>query len=146
MKGGRLRCDSEAFFSRCSSLRSSLGDRPHTPALDDVGSVQDRFGSAAGGSPFRTSAHGLLTLRVSRRQAASTPSTFPPTNPRIRLLSVTAIAHCASISGRKCEHLRLSTLLLTAFARAHTALYATSGIGSTSCADTRCFTLRKPNA
>ena len=85
---------------------------------------------AAMGFPFRTPADGLLPLRVSRRQAVSTPSTGPPINPRIRLLPVTHIAPCASISVRKCEHLRFSTLLLTAFARVHTALYATSGIGS----------------
>ena len=72
----------------------------------------------------------MLPLRASRRQAVSTSSTGPPPNPRIRLLSVTHIAPCASISVRKCEHLRFSTLLLTAFARVHTAFYATSGIGS----------------
>lgn len=85
---------------------------------------------AAMSRSFRTPADGLLSLRVSRRQAVSTPSTGPPTNPRILLYSVTLIASCASISVRECEHLRFSTLLLTAFARVHTAFYATSGIGS----------------
>ena len=103
-----------------------------------TGSAERRW---AGRCEHRLTAHYIG--RVSRRQAASTPSTFPPTNPRIRLLSVTTIAHCASISGRKCEHLRFSTLLLTAFARAHTALCATSGIGSTSYADSRCFSAAK---
>ena len=79
---------------------------------------------------FRTPADGLLPLRVSKRQAVSTSFTGPPTNPSIRLLSVTLIAPCTSISVRKCEHLRFSTLLLTAFARVHTAFFATSGIGS----------------
>ena len=72
----------------------------------------------------------MLSFRVSRRQAVSKPSTGPPTIPRIRLLSVTHIAPCASFCVRKCEHLRFSVLLLTAFARVHTAFFATSGIGS----------------
>ena len=128
-------------------LRREARPFPLSPTpLPDGGGVMDRFGMAAMGWSLRTPADG--SPHRSGIKAASRFDTrhLPPPNPHIRLLSVAAIAHCASISVRKCEHLRFSTLLLTAFARAHTALYATSGIGSTSCADTRCFPLRKPHA
>ena len=87
----------------------------------------------------------LTSFRVSRRQAASTPCTFPPSKPTHPALSITPIAPCASISHRKCLRLRL-WLALYGVAGAHTAFSATSGIGLLRRADTRCFTLQKPNA
>ena len=69
-------------------------------------------------------------------------STDKPAHPAI---PVTTIAPCASISHRKCLRLRL-WLAIYGVAGAHTAFSATSGIGFTSSADTRCLTLLKPNA
>lgn len=69
-------------------------------------------------------------------------STDKPAHPA---LSVTPIAPCASISHRKCLRLRL-WLAIYGVAGAHTAFSATSGIGLLRHADTRCFSLLKPNA
>ena len=69
-------------------------------------------------------------------------STAKPAHPAI---PVTTIAPCASFSHRKCLRLRL-WLAIYGVAGAHTAFSATSGIGLLRRADTRCFTLLKPNA
>ena len=76
------------------------------PTAPDVGGVQDWLGMAALSLPFRTSAHGSLYSRVSRRQAASTPD-ICHRQTHASGFSVANIAHCASIRHRKCLRLRL---------------------------------------
>lgn len=109
------------------------------------GQRQDRLGTAAGGLSFRTSAYGLLSFRVSRWQAASTPCTFPPTNPRIRLfrsLPLRPAPHSAIESACACGFGSLSTVL-----QEHIRLSPLHRVSASQVPLTPdCCSLLKPNA
>ena len=96
---------------------------------------------SAGGLSFRTSADGLLRSGYRGGKPLRHPN-FSTDKPSLPAIPVTAIAPCTSISHRECLRLRL-WFAIYGVAGAHTAFYATSGIGLLRRADTRCLTLRQ---